>query len=410
MPSTALPHALADLLSGVQERESAAVQQMVDDWHEEYAPALVELVGFSGPSKSGSVRILETHTGQALGEDVRAWRRWLWARSYSAMAEDIDREAKHVLYSRLDERIAALFATTQPARVRFDEIVLTGDQFAANRGVQPSLWMAGDQTAGMLSGGDLVVGASFRGDERAYSLDALLEHRIILDVVGGTPIVIVACPLLHMVSAFDLTTAAGLGQLVTSGLAHRLATLLVDDQAHSAWSVDTGEAVFGPAASDQKRLSLITAVTVCTFRAWHLFNPDTTVGIVSSARAASARLEADAVAMTGATTDEPQQPVLWRREFMRQHPVHSITVNRRNFVAVASTDGAIRVYDAVRPFPDQPASTVIIDVDGLAWSVRETELLASHRSGAQVHSRRRLAREVLADAWLEQHPETKVVR
>ena len=63
---------------------------------------------------------LEKRTGQRFGDDLRAWRRWLWSRPTDVPADYATYKA--ALYGRIDPRFRLFFPDGVRASIRLDEI------------------------------------------------------------------------------------------------------------------------------------------------------------------------------------------------------------------------------------------------------------------------------------------------
>lgn len=89
-------------------------------------PALESALPSATPFNPGSLvrrrlmRFLEQQTGRRHGDDLRAWRRWLWNRPYEPHPEYL--LFKAMLYRQVDPRMAAFFTPGARALIRLDEI------------------------------------------------------------------------------------------------------------------------------------------------------------------------------------------------------------------------------------------------------------------------------------------------
>jgi hypothetical protein len=125
---------------------------------------------------------------------------------------------------------------------------------------------------------DRVVGVSIGGEHRAYPLFIVDAHEIVLDELGGVPIVVARSPLVDEVMVFERGVDERFG---VSGLLGDL-TLLMHDAVDvtaspSLVSAGDGRAVAGPRARGRERLTPISGVSVVRWRDWLAAHPDTTV-------------------------------------------------------------------------------------------------------------------------------------
>lgn len=136
---------------------------------------------------------------------------------------------------------------------------------------------------------DRVIGVSIGGEHRAYPLFIVDAHEVVLDELGGVPIVVARSPLVDEAAVYERdgsTTAWGV-----SGLLGDLALLLHDADATADTDVDVrsvdapvslfsardGRAVAGPRQAAGERLRPIPGVSIVRWRDWLAAHPDTTV-------------------------------------------------------------------------------------------------------------------------------------
>ena len=128
--------------------------------------------------------------------------------------------------------------------------------------------------------GDRVVGLEIDGDSRAYPLFIVDAHEVVMDEVGGVPIVIARSPLADEVMVFDRRLPDGtVVDFGVSGLLFELSLLMYDKDAESPslWSSHDGRVVAGPAVGT--RLTPIPGVSVATWRDWLALHPETRVAL-----------------------------------------------------------------------------------------------------------------------------------
>ncbi len=132
---------------------------------------------------------------------------------------------------------------------------------------------------------DRVVGVSIGGEHRAYPLFIVDAHEIVLDELGGVPIMVARSPLVDEVMVFEREPDERLG---VSGLLGDLALLMhdavgadpdSDDSTATAVSLVSardGRAVAGP-RSEGASCTPIPGVSIVRWRDWLAEHPETTV-------------------------------------------------------------------------------------------------------------------------------------
>jgi len=138
---------------------------------------------------------------------------------------------------------------------------------------------------------DRVVGVSIGGEHRAYPLFIVDAHEVVLDELGGVPIVVARSPLVDEVMVFERDADQWFG---VSGLLGDLALLMHDappasepstsaatstPTSPSLFSARDGRAVAGPARDADVRLVPVPGVSIVRWRDWLAAHPDTTVVI-----------------------------------------------------------------------------------------------------------------------------------
>ncbi len=126
---------------------------------------------------------------------------------------------------------------------------------------------------------DRVVGVSIGGAHRAYPLFIVDAHEIVLDELGGVPIVVARSPLVDEAMVFERGADERFG---VSGLLGDLALLMhdatdVDPAPPSLVSARTGRPIAGSRLHDGSPLRPIPGVSIVRWRDWLAEHPDTTV-------------------------------------------------------------------------------------------------------------------------------------
>lgn len=102
------------------------------------------------------------------------------------------------------------------------------------------------EDATYLSGRDRVLGISINGFAHAYPIRILNYHEIVNDIVGGTAVAIIYCPLCGSGTAFEATINGRSYEFGVSGLLYNSDVLMYDRNTGSLWSQLMVQAVTGP--------------------------------------------------------------------------------------------------------------------------------------------------------------------
>ncbi len=136
---------------------------------------------------------------------------------------------------------------------------------------------------------DRVIGITVNGFSRAYPLQLMNVHEVVNDTLGGVPIAVTYSPLCDSAVIFDRTVRGATVKFGVSGLLLNSNLVMYetidgavassDAQQHvpSLWSQLAFRAIAGPAAASESRLLLMPGTQVCTWAAWLLLHPDTTI-------------------------------------------------------------------------------------------------------------------------------------
>ncbi len=83
-------------------------------------PALPPQERLGADTRRRLTNFLERQTGKRFGDDLRAWRRWLWALPYAPHQDYASFKAE--LYARIDPRFREFFPSQVETTIRLDEI------------------------------------------------------------------------------------------------------------------------------------------------------------------------------------------------------------------------------------------------------------------------------------------------
>ncbi len=136
---------------------------------------------------------------------------------------------------------------------------------------------------------DRVIGITIGGESRAYPLQLMNVHEIVNDTLGGVPIAVTYSPLCDSSVIFDRRVSGRTVKFGVSGLLinNNLVMYEMPDDAPSGgaphipslWSQLAFRAVAGKQAAVGTRLTLLPGTQVCTWAAWLLLHPETTVAL-----------------------------------------------------------------------------------------------------------------------------------
>lgn len=227
----------------------------------------------SGLARGRLIRLLEKQTGRRFGDDLRAWRRWIWSRPYEPHPDLMFFKA--ALYSNVDPRMASFFAPGSRALIRLDEVDWGGVKVNGIPPLDHPKHLNAPE-AKYLRDDHVVFGIALNGEARAYPKRILAWHEMALDRVGGTEVTIVYCTLCGTVIPYGAEVGGRKRTFGTSGLLYRSNKLMFDHESLSLWSTVEGRPVIGPLAGSGLELTAYPVVTT-TWREWRAAHPETTV-------------------------------------------------------------------------------------------------------------------------------------
>ncbi len=372
---------------------------------------------------------LGKHTRQGFNDDLRAWRRWMWAQPYEPHPDYALFKAE--VYSRLDSRFRAFFPAGVETRIRLDEVDWGG---VTVNGIPPLRLPvtipASD--ARWLRDGHLVFGLVVNGEARAYPKRILAWHEMAIDRIGGVELTIVYCTLCGTVIPYDSVIGSRHFTFGTSGLLYRSNKLMFDEETRSLWSSLEGVPVIGPLAKSGFQLSFRPVVTT-TWGEWRREHPATTVLSLetgferdySEGAAYRDYFATDRVMFEVPTSDtrlkNKDEVLVLRSEVLgvaapptaiavarlRRNPVFAFEAGGRPLVVITSKAGGNAVYErGSHAFVSRSADGSVSDAVGGRWTVAADALV---RPGGE-----RLARVPAHRAfwfgWIAQYPDTVLIQ
>ncbi|HSC27842.1 MAG TPA: DUF3179 domain-containing protein [Vicinamibacterales bacterium] len=374
-------------------------------------------------------RFLEERTGRRFGDDLRAWRRWMW--SLPEVPHPDYAAFKGELYARIDPRFRAFFPESVRANIRLDEIDWGGVQV---NGIPPlrSPRTVSAEEATWLRDGHLVFGIVVNGEARAYPKRILAWHELATDRLGGVDLTVVYCTLCGTVIPYESVAGGRRFTFGTSGLLYRSNKLMFDEETHSLWSSIEGTPVVGPLVVSGLQLRFRSVVTT-TWGEWKQAQPGTSVlsletgferdyseGAAYRDYFATDRLmfevphedrrlsnKDEVLVLRPELIGGDAPPVAVATDLMRRRPVFAFDAGERLFIIVTSRRGANRVYErGAHTFAKLESDTTLLDRSGRRWTVTEEALVSE--------SGERLARVPAHRAfwfgWVAQHPDTVLHR
>ena len=141
---------------------------------------------------------------------------------------------------------------------------------------------------------DRVIGITVNGESRAYPLQLMNVHEIANDTLGGVHIAVTYSPLCDSAVVFNRTIKEKIVKFGVSGLLLNSNLVMyetpdapdatreklpAETYTSSLWSQLAFRAIAGPSAAIETQLNLMPGTQVCTWAAWFLLHPDTTVAL-----------------------------------------------------------------------------------------------------------------------------------
>lgn len=384
-----------------------------------------------GLARQRLIRFLERQTGQRFGDDLGAWRRWMWSLPANPHPDYLAFKAR--VYSRIDPRMALFFRPGSRTAIRLDEIDWGG---VVPNGIPPlrRLELLKADEARYLRDSHVVFGIVVNGEARAYPRRILAWHELALDRLGGIDLAIVYCTLCGTVIPWERTVAGQTFTFGTSGLLYQSNKLMFDEETASLWSSMEGVPVVGPLVGRGLRLVPRPVVTT-TWGEWRREHPETTVigldtgferdysegaayrdyfatdRLMFAVSRSDARLknkdEVLALRVAGAGGREQAVAVSVKR--LKNEPVLHLEVAGRRLVVITSPAGANRVFESGdERFVAVERGGDVRDAAGRMWQVTEAALVSRDDPA------RRLARVAAHRAfwfgWYAQFPDTMLVK
>jgi hypothetical protein len=417
----------------------AALTTLGRAWNNGYAPMFIDMARLLSPRQGESVHpirvrlldFLEKQTHQRFGNDLNAWRDWIWKQPYDPHPQYAAFKAE--VYRQIDPLMVQFFSGPK-ASIRLDEIDWGGVKV---NGIPPL-----DQprsipasAAGYLRDTHLIFGIVINGQARAYPKRILAWHEMALDRLGGVELTVVYCTLCGTVIPYNSVVGGTKRTFGTSGLLYRANKLMFDRETMSLWSTLEGGPVVGTLAGQPLRLEAFPVVTT-TWKEWKTQHPDTTVLSLETGYdrdygegvAYRDYFDTDQLMFRVPRTDPRlknkdeilgvllpaigggRQALAFSVDFLTRKRIHHEVAEGRSLVVITSVQGANRVYDAgpVR-LSGWTDDQTLRDDSGRRWRVTEEALQpADPKQGAPLP--RVTAFRAFWFGWFAQFPETLLVK
>lgn len=420
---------------------AAAMTVLSARWKDGYASMFIDMARFLVPRRvSGEVfpnpirtrliRCLERQTGQRFGDDLAAWREWMWNRPYDPHPDYA--AFKAAVYSTIDPRMARFF-DVPAATIRLDEVDWGG---VGVNGIPPldHPRVITAAAASYLRDNHVVFGVVENGQARAYPKRILAWHEMALDQLGGTEVTVVYCTLCGTVIPYRSVVGGVHRTFGTSGLLYRSNKLMFDRETMSLWSTLDGRPVIGRLAGQPLTLEALPVVTT-TWGEWRATHPATTVLSLDTgherdyAEGAAYREyfetdqlmfrvprldtrlnnKAEVLGVLVPAVGGGRQAIAFAVAYLARARVHHETVEGRTLVVLTSRRGANRVFEiGPRRIDAWVDDQTVRDVSGGQWRVTEDALLPLVGAGQPM--RRVAAFRAFWFGWYAQFPDTILVK
>jgi len=385
---------------------------------------------FPNPVRTRLIRFLERQTGQRFGDDLGAWREWMWSRPYDPHPDYA--VFKAAVYSRIDPQMARFFDVPR-ATIRLDEVDWGG---VGVNGIPPLEYprVVAAPAASYLRDNHVVFGIVENGHARAYPKRILAWHEMALDRLGGTEITVVYCTLCGTVIPYKSVVGGVRRTFGTSGLLYRSNKLMFDRETMSLWSTLDGRPVIGTLAGQPLTMEALPVVTT-TWGEWRTTHPTTTVLSLDTgherdyAEGAAYReyFETDRLMFRVPRLDTRlknkdevlgvlvpavgggRQAVAFATGYLSRTRVHHETVEGRTFVVLTTRRGANRVFESgAARFRNWVDDQTVQDASGRQWRVTEEALVPADGKSSTLP--RVTAFRAFWFGWYAQFPDTILVK
>ena len=406
----------------------ASIAKVIANWRDDYAPILLEMLGFIASSYTESLVMEQLmKVSQVATRDPNEIYQWVWAKNLTPHPAYAEFKAR--LYEPIDPRFRAYFDKNPKTSIRLDEIRWGG---VRRDGIpplkNPKMISAGEAT--YLGDQDIIFGVAIDGDVRAYPKRILAWHEMFKDRIAGREINGVYCTLCGSMILYDTTVKGVQHELGTSGFLYRSNKLMYDHATESMWSTLNGAPVVGPLVGKGIVLPSLFVVT-STWGEWKKRHPGTRVLSLDTGhdrdysegnayRAYFAtdqlmfgvpkldnRLRNKAEVLALRFNEAATSQLAISADFLNQNPVYQDQLGKTAFVVFTDASGANRVYESKgHRFGSYDRDSSAKDASGGLWKVEEANL-----RGPKGETLKRLsAHRAFWFGWFSAHPTTRLIK
>ena len=230
---------------------------------------------------------------------------------------------------------------------------------------------------------DQVLGIALNGETRAYPLRILVNHEIVNDTLGDSPVLVAFCPECGTGIAFDPTVDGKATEFGVSGTLYQRNLLMYDraSDTPSLWMQATGEAVVGSKTGIS--LDSVT-MTQAPWSEWKATQPNTTVLSKETGHDYSYIPYPDILdqlpkQILGVIVGDEQKAYLF--EDLRQMQVINDSIDGVPIVLIARPDSdAVRVYKRKNHHFEGTFEQVRDSRSQIVWELSE-EMLLNPKTG-----------------------------
>ena len=394
------------------------------NWNNNLAAPLIDLLRMSTDTilNTEVIQVLKSKTKQDYN-NYYSWLQWLW--SVEPQYGTDYPELKALLHEQVDPHFKTYFkGRSDLATIRFDEIVWGGVE---QDGIPPLRYpkMKSAADASYIEDTHIVFGIYINGIARAYPQRILAWHEFFVDDFNDSPIAGVYCTLCGTMIAYNMEEH----ELGTSGFLYRSNKLMYDKRTQSLWSTIEGKPVVGPLID--KGIELLTyPVVTTTWGEWEKQHPETEVLSLSTGYDRNydegeayknyyatdelmfpvplmdQRLPNKAEVLIIRSPDYRSDPTAISIEYLEKHPLLQLSINNKSIVVIRESEGIIKAYEAgIHKFKSYKKG-ILKDKEGQTWQLKESKLLSS----TGIELKRVTSHNIFWFAWVNQYPETKLIK
>ena len=396
------------------------------EWEDYYAPMLVEVASFAQTNRRDRIfQILATGTGQNLGSDRAAWLRWIWSQEPNLHPDYA--EFKALLYEQIDPSFREYFHKQRAKTIRLDEVVWSGIQRDGIPPLTEPKHITGPDSD-FLPEEELVIGVEINGKARAYPKRMLEYHEVVLDNLGGEPVVGTLCGFTGVTAFYESTINGVAYEFGTSGFLYRSNKLMYDKSTKSLWQTLSGLPVIGPMAGGATKLKPLPVV-VTTWKSWREMHPDTSLlspetgfqidysqptqfdeyakndDLVYGVPKLDNRLPNKAEVLAVRAMDANAKQLVIARSKLEANPVLHGTSGGNAYVVLTDPAGASRIYESPNVTFESFDGKTAVDSNQGSWKLTE----ASLQGPDGVKLRRYPAHRAYWFGWSAAYPDTELV-